>query len=149
MDHETAMRAAIAAAAANPAAPFGAVIVDRERGKILARGVNHASTDPSAHGEIDALRALWSSGPPSDPGRLALYTTAEPCPMCQGALLWARLGTLVYGTSIPTLVSLGWDQIDQRAEELVQRTPFWTMEVVGGVLEAACDALFEAATDRG
>lgn len=143
------MRAAIAAAAANPAAPFGAVIVDRERGEILATGVNRASTDPSAHGEIDALRALWASDPPADPSRLALYTTAEPCPMCQSALIWARMGALVYGTSIPSLVRLGWDQIELRAEELARRSPFRTMEIVGGVLESECNALFEAASDPG
>lgn len=136
------MRVAIDVARGNPRAPFGAIVVDAARGEIVARGVNAAGTDPTAHGEIVALRDLWSGGPPQRPERLMLYTTAEPCPMCQGALLWARLGGIVYGTSIPTLVRLGWDQIDLRAAELVERTDFARPTLIGGVLEAECDALF-------
>ncbi len=142
--HARWMRAAIELARENPRAPFGAVIVDPARGEIVARGVNAAREDPSAHGEIAALRDLWATGAPERPQDLVLYTTAEPCPMCQGALLWARLGGVVWGTSIPTLVKLGWDQIDLRAAELVARTDFLSPTLVGGVLEAETDALFAA-----
>ena len=145
--HDRWMRAALEAARSRPAAPFGAVVVDPGRGAIVARGANDADGDPSAHGEIAALRALWSTGPPAAPEELVLYTTAEPCPMCQGALLWAGLGTVVYGTSVPTLVRLGWDQMELRAEELIRRTPFARVRLVGGILEAECDALFAAAAD--
>ena len=143
--HDHWMHAAIEVARANPRAPFGAIVVDAARGEIIARGVNAAQTDPTAHGEVVALRDLWAGGLPSRPERLLLYSTAEPCPMCQGALLWARLGGIVYGTSIPTLVRLGWDQMDLRAAELAARTDFVRPMLVGGVLEAECDALFAAA----
>jgi len=80
--------------------------------------------------------------------RVALYTTAEPCPMCQGAVLWSGIGTVVYGTSIRFLQSQGWRQIDILAEEVVRRSPSWECTVIGGVLEQECNALFEAASRR-
>jgi hypothetical protein len=51
---------------------------------------------------------------------------------------------VVYGTSIPFLQGLGWWQLDIRAEEVVRRTPFRRTAVLGGILEAECNALFEA-----
>ena len=54
----------------------------------------------------------------------------------------AGIGTVVFGTDIPTLVRQGWSQIDIRAEEVVRRTPFADCRLVGGVLRDECDALF-------
>lgn len=139
------MRAAIELARENPSAPFGAVVVDRRHGGIVARGVNAAASDPTAHGEVAALRNLWSAGAPERPQDLILYSTAEPRPMCQSALLWARLGGVVWGTSMATLMRLGWDQIDLGATELAARADFLAPMLIGGVLEAECDALFASA----
>ena len=76
---------------------------------------------------------------------MRLYTTAEPCCMCQGAILWAGIPEVVFGTSISTLQRLGWHQIDIPAEEVVRRTPFAECALIGGVLEHECDELFVAA----
>lgn len=76
---------------------------------------------------------------------LVLYTTAEPCPMCQAAILWTGIETVVFGTSIRSLQRLGWRQIDILAEEVVRRSPAWTCVLIGGVMEKECDALFESA----
>jgi tRNA(Arg) A34 adenosine deaminase TadA len=64
--------------------------------------------------------------------------------MCQSAIEWAGIPLVVYGSSIPFLQSLGWWQIDIRAEEVVRRTPFRRSTVLGGILEEECNALFEA-----
>ena len=72
-------------------------------GEIVARGRNHAiaSQDPTAHAEIQALRAAARSlGNYRVPG-LTLYATLEPCAMCAGALLQARVARLVYGARDP------------------------------------------------
>jgi tRNA(Arg) A34 adenosine deaminase TadA len=66
--------------------------------------------------------------------------------MCQGAVLWAGIETIVYGTSIRYLQELGWKQIDIRAEEVVRRSPSFACKVIGGVLEDECNALFDAAS---
>jgi tRNA(Arg) A34 adenosine deaminase TadA len=80
-DHESYMRRAIELAANVPDYPFGALIVDRGSGKILAEGWNKSSINPTFHGEIDAINQLVLSQPRIDGKELVLYTTAEPCPM--------------------------------------------------------------------
>lgn len=147
-DHERYMRRAIALATNVPDLPFGALIVDGESDQILAEGWNKTSLNPTWHGEIDAINRLVSAGNSSGRRHLVLYTTAEPCPMCQAAILWSGIEEVVFGTSIQTLQRLGWRQIDITADEVVRRSPTWTCTVTGGVLERECDALFETATDR-
>jgi tRNA(adenine34) deaminase len=66
--------------------------------------------------------------------------------MCQAAVCWAGIGLVVFGTSIRFLQRLGWRQIDILAAEVVQRAPFHRCQVQGGVLESACNSLFEEAT---
>lgn len=140
--HEHFMRRAILVARANPPAPFGAVLVDRESEVVVAEGVNRTRESPTWHGEVDVInRYALSCAEPIWP-RLALYTTAEPCPMCQAAILWAGIPNVFFGTSIPTLRTFRWNQIDIRAEDILQRTPFASCTIVGGVLETECDQLF-------
>ncbi len=146
LDHERDMRAAIDAARQVPELPFGAVLVDSRSGEIVARGHNRSGENPTFHGEIDVINRLAARAGRGeiDWSALVLYTTAEPCPMCQGAIEWAGIGNVVYGTSIETLQRLGWWQIDIRADEVIRRTPFRETRITGGVLEADCDALFVA-----
>jgi tRNA(adenine34) deaminase len=146
LDHERYMRQAIALAANVPDLPFGALIVDGEFGTILAEGWNKTALNPTWHGEIDAINALVATGTRLEGKRLVLYTTAEPCPMCQAAALWSGIEQVVFGTSIQTLQRLGWRQIDISAHEVVRRSPAWNCTVLGGVLEQECDALFHQAT---
>jgi tRNA(Arg) A34 adenosine deaminase TadA len=139
------MRLAIEAARRVPAHPFGAVIVCRSAGECLAIGVNRSAENPIIHGEIDAINRCASAYPGADWTDLALYTTAEPCPMCQAAILWAGISELYFGTSIPQLQGMGWDQIGIRAVDIARHAPFRKITVVGGILESECDALFERA----
>lgn len=142
LDHERYMRRAIELAGHAPGLPFGAVIVDGVSECIVAEGWNRSGENPTWHGEIVALNALFrQAGHPSG-DRLTLYTTAEPCPMCMAAILWAGLGSVVFGTSIRFLIAHGWRQIDIAAEEVVRRGSGWSCTVIGGVLRSECDALF-------
>jgi len=139
------MQQAIEMARKAPGFPFGAVIVRRTTGEIIAKGVNRSSENPIFHGEIDAINSCAAVNPSIDWSEFDLYTTAEPCPMCQSAIEWAGISTIYYGTSIPYLQSLGWWQIGIRAEEVSRRTPFRQSTVIAGILELECNALFEAA----
>jgi len=65
--------------------------------------------------------------------------------MCQGAILWAGIPEVVFGTSIRTLKEMGWKQIDISAEEVTRRTTFFRCRLTGGVLEAECDQLLRRA----
>jgi tRNA(adenine34) deaminase len=147
-DHEHYMQRAIELAANVPDFPFGALIVDRDSGKILAEGWNKSSINPTFHGEIDAINQLVLNSPGISGDQLVLYTTAEPCPMCQGAILWSGIEMVVFGTSIRSLQKMGWRQIDILAEEVVRRSPAWKCTITGGVLEQECDALFALAISR-
>jgi tRNA(adenine34) deaminase len=145
LDHAHFMRLAIEQAKKVPKLPFGALIVDSRSSRVLAEGHNRSLDSPIFHGEIDVINRLAASPErPEDWGPLVLYTTAEPCPMCQSAIAWAGIGATVFGSSIPFLQDLGWWQIDIRAEEVIRRTPFRRIALLGGVLEDECNALFLA-----
>jgi tRNA(Arg) A34 adenosine deaminase TadA len=143
LEHERHMKRAIEIAHGNPDAPFGCVIVDAASDETLAEGLNNADASPILHGETDAILRLFENHPEVDPSSLVLYTTAEPCPMCSGAILWSGIPQVVLGTSINTLQKLGLPQIDLRCEEVAARASFGSFNVTRGVLETECDELFK------
>lgn len=89
--------------------PFGAVVV--HEGRIVGEGWNRvlATRDPTAHAEIVAIReACQHLGRFSLEGA-EIYATAEPCPMCLGAILWARIKHLYYGNTRVEAAAIGFD----------------------------------------
>lgn len=142
---EAHMRTAIRLAENVPKYPFGALLVDQQKGVVVGEGWNRSVNNPTWHGEMDAINKCAASHPKIDWTMLTLYTTAEPCAMCQGAVAWAGIKRVVYGSSIPFLKSLNWWAIDIRAEELARLATFRECTVVGGVLEEECNKLFRAA----
>jgi tRNA(Arg) A34 adenosine deaminase TadA len=140
--HEHAMRLAIAAARRNPSFPFGAVIVQAADRQIMATGVNNGSVNPTLHGEIVAINDYVSRYGNEGWGKVIIYTTGEPCPMCMSALAWARIGGVVYGTSIETLRQVGIDQILLPATTVISAAPFYYGEILGEVLASETNALF-------
>jgi tRNA(adenine34) deaminase len=145
MNHEHFMRLAIELARQAPQYPFGAVIVRRDTNQCVGEGFNRVDLNPTFHGEMVAINDCAGRHRAEDWAGFDLYTTAEPCAMCQGAIEWAGIGRVFYGTSIPYLQKLGWRQIDLRAADISARTAFRRTQIIGGVLEAECDALFAAA----
>jgi len=143
-DDESNMRRAIKLAGNNLKYPFAAVLVDEEK-RVVGEGWNRSVHNPTWHGEMDAINKCAAANPKIDWTRLTLYTTAEPCAMCQGAVAWAGIKRVVFGSSIPFLESLDWWAIDIRAEELARLAAFRKCTVVGGVLEEECNKLFRAA----
>ncbi|MGA9464523.1 MAG: nucleoside deaminase, partial [Terracidiphilus sp.] len=95
------LRRAVALATENVIAgkggPFAAVIV--RAGKIVGEGVNTvtATNDPTAHGEVNAIRAACKALGTFALDGCELYTSCEPCPMCLAASYWARLDAIYYG----------------------------------------------------
>ncbi len=146
-DHETYMREAIAAARGNPSAPFGAVLVDRNLNSIVGRGCNQSKTNPTWHGEIAAINDYVRQGGKSW-SQLTLYTTAEPCCMCQGAILWSGITEVVFGTSIAELQRQGWQQIDIPSQEVVSRSWQPNLLITANVLARECKELFRSAIEE-
>ena len=139
--HVPFMREALALAAQAAQAgevPVGAVVV--LEGRVIGRGHNQpvGTHDPTAHAEIVALRDAAKQAGNYRLTDATLYVTIEPCLMCVGALMYARIGTLVYGATEP---KAGAVESTQRAHEhpaLNHR-----VVVVAGVLAAECKAVVQ------
>ncbi len=129
------MTAALAEAARAEAAgevPVGAVVV--RAGRVIAAAGNApiSSTDPTAHAEILAIRAAARALGNYRLAGCDLYVTVEPCPMCVGAALHARIDTLIYGCTDPKAGAAG-SRYDLAADAWNHR-----LAVRGGVLAEEC-----------
>ncbi len=93
----------------NGGGPFGAVIA--KDGEIMATGVNRVtdSCDPTAHAEVSAIRAATSKLKDFNLSGYEIYTSCEPCPMCLGAIYWARLDRMYYGNNKTDAKEIGFD----------------------------------------
>jgi guanine deaminase len=89
--------------------PFGAVIV--QAGRIVGEGSNQVTggNDPTAHAEIVAIRAACRSLGTFSLAGAEIYTSCEPCPMCLGAIWWARLDRIYYGADQACAAAAGFD----------------------------------------
>ncbi len=89
--------------------PFGTVIV--KDGKVVGRGVNRVtkSNDPTAHGEIVAIREACANLNSFRLDDCVLYTSCEPCPMCLGAIYWSRVKEVFFANTREDAASIGFD----------------------------------------
>jgi tRNA(adenine34) deaminase len=118
--------------------PVGAVIV--KDGEIIGRGWNHpiSAHDPTAHAEIIAMRAAAQAVENYRLTDTTLYVTLEPCPMCAGAMVHARIGRLVFGAADPRAGAAGTVFNLVQADALNHR-----LTVTGGVLADACGEILK------
>ncbi len=122
-------------AAAAGDVPVGCVVV--RRGAVVGRGCNRreALGDATAHAEVEAIRAACAALGSWHLDGCALYVTLEPCPMCAGAILNARIDTVVYGAASPKAGCCG--SVLSLFQEGFNHRP----AVYGGVLEEDCGRL--------
>lgn len=121
--------------------PIGCVIINNRTQRIVGQGHNrrHTDHDPTAHAEIIALREAGRSQGDWRLNECTLYATLEPCPMCAGAIVNARIASVVYGCADPkagavrTLMRLcDDDRLNHRAQ------------IIAGVLGDDCAALLKS-----
>ena len=119
--------------------PVGAVIVGPD-GEVLGAGHNERELlqDPSAHAEMLAIRAAAQQVGSWRLLETTLYVTLEPCAMCAGAIVLARIPTVVYGTADPKAGAAG-SVLDILAEPRLNHRP----DVTKGVLQSECAALLK------
>ena len=93
----------------NDGGPFGCVIV--KDGKIIGRGNNKVTStnDPTAHAEIEAIRNACNHLGSFQLEGCILYTSCEPCPMCLGAIYWARPDKVIFGCNHKDAAKIGFD----------------------------------------
>ncbi|RPD98860.1 nucleoside deaminase [Aureibaculum marinum] len=112
-DHEIFMKEAIQLAIdgmdANEGGPFGCVIV--KDGKIIGRGNNKVTStnDPTAHAEVTAIRDACKNLNSFQLEGCIIYTSCEPCPMCLGAIYWARPDKVYFGCNQKDAANIGFD----------------------------------------
>lgn len=104
-----AMKAAFENVEQNSGGPFGAVVV--KQGQIIAVGKNQvtALNDPTAHAEVQAIRAACAFLQDFQLDDCEIYTSCEPCPMCLGAIYWARPKAVYYAYSKEDAAKIGFD----------------------------------------
>ncbi|MES2811320.1 MAG: nucleoside deaminase [Bacteroidota bacterium] len=93
----------------NEGGPFGAVII--KEGKVIGRGNNRvtSSNDPTAHAEVVAIRDACKNLNSFQLDGCVLYTSCEPCPMCLGAIYWARPDKVFYANTREDAANIGFD----------------------------------------
>ena len=107
----------------NGGGPFGAVIV--KDGEIVAGSSNSVTTDndPTAHAEVNTIREACRRLHTFDLSDCVIYSSSEPCPMCLGAIYWARIGRIYYGNTRKDVGSVGfaddfiYEELDKKMEE--------------------------------
>ncbi len=103
--------------------PFGAIVVRDDR--VIGRGQNRVvpTADPTAHAEVLAIRDACQTLGTHDLSGCELFASCEPCPMCRGALQWARIATIHYASTRDDAAGAGFDDARFFAEfgQLVER----------------------------
>ncbi len=115
-------------------APFGVVVVDKD-GEVAWRDHDRVNeqVDPTAHGEINAIRGLCKKLNILKLQEYTFYTTSEPCPTCLTACIKAQVASIYYGAPTEETASL-----PIKALELAQRSKKYPISVIGGILEKEC-----------
>jgi tRNA(Arg) A34 adenosine deaminase TadA len=145
MSESELMRLAIEKAREGIAAgqsPFGAVIV--KDGAVVAATHNSVwrDTNPTAHAEVNCLRAAAAALATIDLAGCTMYSTCEPCPMCLAATHWAKVDRVVFGATIADATAAGFSELPVAAADLAAlgHSP---LKVEGGLLREECAALFD------
>ena len=122
--------------------PFGACVV--KDGRIVAAARNTVlRNDATCHAEVNAIRKASKRLGTFDLSGCEIYSTTEPCPMCFGAIHWARIGTVYYGTGIRDAAVAGFHElrISNAHMKALGRSK---IKLVPGFMRAECLDLFEA-----
>ncbi len=119
--------------------PVGAIVVHNNI--IVGKGYNQVEKlgDPTAHAEMLAISAACDTLEEKYLSDCTLYVTLEPCPMCAGALVWSKIGTIVYGASDPKSGASG-SVFNITQNEVLNHKA----EVIQGILEQDCEYLLKA-----
>ncbi len=121
--------------------PVGAIVIDPD-GQILGTGENRKERDrdPTAHAEMLAIRAAARTRKDWHLTTCTLYVTLEPCPMCAGAIVQARIGTLVYGADDPKTGAIRTAiDIPNSVASFHRR-----LQVIAGIRELECQQLLQS-----
>jgi guanine deaminase len=122
--------------------PFGSAIIRGSEIVAVTHNTVWKTTDPTAHAEVNCIRAAATKLKTIALQGCTLYSTTEPCPMCLSAIHWAKIERVVFGATIADAADAGFQELFVPAKELAAmgRSP---LKVECGLLQAECAALFD------
>ncbi len=128
--------------------PFGAVVVKGTEIVAATHNTVWRTTDPTAHGEVNAIRQAALNLKTIDLGGTVMYSTCEPCPMCLTAIHWAKIDRLVFGASIADAQRTGFSELTISAQEMVKQggSP---LKIESGFMQSECTELFTYFLENG
>lgn len=121
------------AAVAHGNEPFGAVLVKDDQVVFTNENQIYTQHDPTYHGEAGLIRNFCAQTGITDLRAYTLYSSCEPCFMCSGAMVWVKLGRLVYGASNSDLEAVLGNE-GCNCSQMVFDNSFWQPQVTAGVL---------------
>jgi guanine deaminase len=121
--------------------PFGAIIVRGVEVVAVTHNTVWRDTDPTAHAEVNCIRAAASALKLIDLSGCEMYSTCEPCPMCLAAIHWAKIDRVVFGATIADAAAAGFCELHVGAQVLAAmgKSP---LKVESGLLQEECAQLF-------
>ncbi|MBU5593838.1 nucleoside deaminase [Amphibacillus sp. MSJ-3] len=123
--------------------PFGAVLVKDNTIVFTNENQIHTMSDPTFHAEHGLIRRFCQENKISDLSEYTLYSSCEPCFMCSGAMVWSKLGRLVFSAYAKDLDKILGEK-EEAPSSLVFQHSVWTPEVTGGVLREKGVQLLES-----
>jgi guanine deaminase len=122
--------------------PFGSIIVSNNVVVAATHNTVWLTTDPTAHAEVNCIRAAAKALRAIALSGCTLYSTTEPCPMCLAAIHWAKIDRVVFGATIADAADAGFKElfIDAKKMAALGGSP---LVVESGLLQAECAALFD------
>ncbi len=137
-----AMAEAKRGTAAGDGGPFGVVIAGK-KGNILAKAHNTVlrSSNPTHHAEMNAITIASAKLRTFDLSNCTIYATCRPCMMCAGAIIWAKIGRIVYGAGSADAKKLGFPE-PTASDAQIRKTA--KIGITGGVLRSECVLMMRA-----
>ncbi|MFH1684887.1 MAG: nucleoside deaminase [Candidatus Micrarchaeota archaeon] len=117
--------------------PFGACIVKNGKVVAVAHNTVFEKQDSTNHAEINAIRKACKKLGTFDLSGCAIYSTTEPCPMCFSAIHWARIGAIVYGTTISDVKKLGFSELTISCQ-MMKKQGKSKVKIKGDYMRAEC-----------
>ena len=114
--------------------PFGAVLVKNDEIVFTNENQIYTKHDPTFHAEFGLIRDFCAASGITDLHEYTLYSSCEPCFMCSGAMVWVKLGRLVYGASNDDLEKILGNEGGCNCSRIVFENSFWKPDVTEGVL---------------
>lgn len=128
--------------------PFGCAIARGDEILAVEHNTVWATVDPTAHAEVNALRAAARSIDAIFLENCVVATTCEPCPMCMSGLHWARVAEVYYGASIADAAAAGFNELPVPAAKIIELGQS-DIRLIPGPLAAECQELFREWQTRG